>query len=507
MTAVAEDTGIARYRSFLAVPHTRSLIGWALVARIPLGMTPLALLLLVTDQGASYAAAGAVVARTGSRLRSARSSRAGGSTGAARARAHDGAAIAYPSCSASSSSSRLRMRRSDRWARGRRGRGRDPARLVERPLGLAAGRSRTSFARPPTRSRRRSRRSSSSSARCSPPRSPRSSRCSRSVHGCSRRWSGRSGSCGSSRSAWRARRAVGSGGGLLGALEARGLRTLVVYAFTIGIGVRCGRGRRCRPSPRATARASSAASRSRRSLAGASSGAARRGASRRQRPASASCASPRSSVLALSSSRRPGRSRASACSPSSPGLPIAPTVAAVYGLIDPPLPALRSPSHSRGSVPRSRSGSPSGTALGGFRRRAGIRWALRRRAVVALLGAPSSSFVGRRSPATAAPRAGVRRTAPRRGLPYDDAPVAQGTERRTSNPRVGGSNPPGRMATHGRSARTSRRRQARRRAARASGRRARARTHPGGVQVSASDADPAQTRELSNVAEALRGER
>ena len=29
-------------------------------------------------------------------------------------------------------------------------------------------------------------------------------------------------------------------------------------------------------------------------------------------------------------------------------------------------------------------------------------------------------------------------------LPYEHAPVAQGTERRTSNPRVGGSNPPGR---------------------------------------------------------------
>src|SRR3954467_5814335 len=31
------------------------------------------------------------------------------------------------------------------------------------------------------------------------------------------------------------------------------------------------------------------------------------------------------------------------------------------------------------------------------------------------------------------------------GLPFRHAPVAQWTERRTSNPRVGGSNPPGRI--------------------------------------------------------------
>jgi MFS family permease len=65
VTAVEEGKGIARYRSFLAVPHTRALFGWALLARLPLGMAPLALLLLVRAEGASYAAAGGVVAAYG----------------------------------------------------------------------------------------------------------------------------------------------------------------------------------------------------------------------------------------------------------------------------------------------------------------------------------------------------------------------------------------------------------------------------------------------------------
>lgn len=54
--------GPARYRALLALPHARALLGWSLLGRLPLGMTPLALVLLVRGEGASYAAAGAVVA-------------------------------------------------------------------------------------------------------------------------------------------------------------------------------------------------------------------------------------------------------------------------------------------------------------------------------------------------------------------------------------------------------------------------------------------------------------
>ena len=93
-----ESTGIARYRTFLAVPHTRSLFGWALLARMPLGMAPLALLLLLRAQGASYAAAGAVVAAYGLAL-------AGGALVSGRlidrrgpVRVLTSRALAYPAC-------------------------------------------------------------------------------------------------------------------------------------------------------------------------------------------------------------------------------------------------------------------------------------------------------------------------------------------------------------------------------------------------------------------------
>jgi len=95
---VDESTGIARYRTFLAVPHTRSLFGWALLARMPLGMAPLALLLLLRAQGASYAAAGAVVAAYGLAL-------AGGALVSGRlidrrgpVRVLTSRALAYPAC-------------------------------------------------------------------------------------------------------------------------------------------------------------------------------------------------------------------------------------------------------------------------------------------------------------------------------------------------------------------------------------------------------------------------
>ena len=83
MSTVEEDTGVARYRTFLAVPHTRSLIGWALLARMPLGMAPLALLLLLRSEGATYAVGRRASSRpTDSRSRAERSSRGGSSTGA-----------------------------------------------------------------------------------------------------------------------------------------------------------------------------------------------------------------------------------------------------------------------------------------------------------------------------------------------------------------------------------------------------------------------------------------
>ncbi len=65
MSVSDEERGLARYRVFLAIPYTRSLIGWSLVARMPIAMTPLALLLLAREHGATYAAAGAVVAAYG----------------------------------------------------------------------------------------------------------------------------------------------------------------------------------------------------------------------------------------------------------------------------------------------------------------------------------------------------------------------------------------------------------------------------------------------------------
>jgi MFS family permease len=65
MSAVHEERGLARYRVFLAIPHTRSLITWSVIARLPVGMTPLALLFLARGEGESYAAAGVLVAAYG----------------------------------------------------------------------------------------------------------------------------------------------------------------------------------------------------------------------------------------------------------------------------------------------------------------------------------------------------------------------------------------------------------------------------------------------------------
>lgn len=63
MTTSSAERGT--YRTLLAIPFARSLLGWSLVARLPLGMTALALLLLARGEGASYAAAGALAAAYG----------------------------------------------------------------------------------------------------------------------------------------------------------------------------------------------------------------------------------------------------------------------------------------------------------------------------------------------------------------------------------------------------------------------------------------------------------
>jgi MFS family permease len=52
--------GAGRYRALFATPHARRLTATALVARMPMGMVPLALLLVVRDGGGSYGSAGLV---------------------------------------------------------------------------------------------------------------------------------------------------------------------------------------------------------------------------------------------------------------------------------------------------------------------------------------------------------------------------------------------------------------------------------------------------------------
>ena len=55
-------SGLERYQALLRVPHAKALVGWSLLGRVPLGMTPFALLLLVRGEGEGYGAAGVVVA-------------------------------------------------------------------------------------------------------------------------------------------------------------------------------------------------------------------------------------------------------------------------------------------------------------------------------------------------------------------------------------------------------------------------------------------------------------
>ena len=55
-------TGLDRYRELLGRPHAAALVGWSLVGRLPLGMTALALLFLLRGEGYGYGAAGIGVA-------------------------------------------------------------------------------------------------------------------------------------------------------------------------------------------------------------------------------------------------------------------------------------------------------------------------------------------------------------------------------------------------------------------------------------------------------------
>lgn len=60
VTEAVPPLGLARYRALFRVPYVRRLVLSGLFARLPIGMVPLALLLLVRENGGSYAAAGAV---------------------------------------------------------------------------------------------------------------------------------------------------------------------------------------------------------------------------------------------------------------------------------------------------------------------------------------------------------------------------------------------------------------------------------------------------------------
>ena len=96
---------------------------------------------------------------------------------------------------------------------------------------------------------------------------------------------------------------------------------------------------------------------------------------------------------------------------------------------------------SRGSATAVSIGIAAGSAVAGVLvDERGVRWAFGLGAAVALAGAPAR--LGCRG--TLEAPAAAHRSEPSR-LPSRRAPVAQWTERRTSNPRVGGSNPPGRI--------------------------------------------------------------
>ena len=66
MAAARQETrGLARYRELFANDHAAALFVWSIVARLPLGMAALALVLLVRNAGGDYAEAGLVAAAYG----------------------------------------------------------------------------------------------------------------------------------------------------------------------------------------------------------------------------------------------------------------------------------------------------------------------------------------------------------------------------------------------------------------------------------------------------------
>jgi predicted MFS family arabinose efflux permease len=62
---VAEARGLDRYRELFRNDHAAALFFWSIVARLPLGMAALALILLVRDAGGDYVEAGLVAAAYG----------------------------------------------------------------------------------------------------------------------------------------------------------------------------------------------------------------------------------------------------------------------------------------------------------------------------------------------------------------------------------------------------------------------------------------------------------
>ena len=62
MPGPPEVRGIARYRELFRKPHAAALFTWSIVARLPIGMAGLSLVLLIRDTGAGYGEAGLVAA-------------------------------------------------------------------------------------------------------------------------------------------------------------------------------------------------------------------------------------------------------------------------------------------------------------------------------------------------------------------------------------------------------------------------------------------------------------
>ena len=228
--------GARHYRELLGLPHARAMLGWSLLGRLPLGMTPLALLFLIRGEGRGYAAAGIVVARLrrGSRCRRADRGTPG-STDRARPRCYGSGRSRTPFLG-----HRRHARRAGRGDRpGRRSSGPGAASRTRRSGRRCASSGRgsppMSCARPHTRSRRRCRRSSSSAGRCSPPRSQRSSRAAGPPAPALASLVGATATAllppvremPPSRA---------GGAGLLGALGSPGVRTVVLYAATVGVG-------------------------------------------------------------------------------------------------------------------------------------------------------------------------------------------------------------------------------------------------------------------------------